>query len=121
MRFEYFKLSNVELKTVTSVSVTKEARKRVENMNLNGDLLIDQMAVKSAITVNIALASAGVMLLVEAAVAAGSVEISYYDGSALVTKNVTCSVSSRPRPHYMNGIRAQGVYYNNITLEFREM
>lgn len=121
MRFEYFKLGENELKAVTSVTATKQARKRVENMNLNGDLLIDQMAIKSTVKITVALVSAAVMALIEAAVAAGTVDITYYDGAELVTKSATCSISSRPRPYYKNGDRAQGVYYGNITLEFREV
>lgn len=121
MRFEYFKLGENELKSVTSVSISKQPRKRVESTNLNGDLLIDQMAVKSTVNVAISLISAATMALIEAAVAAGVAEISYYEGAALVTKSATCSVSSRPRPYYKNGDRAQGVYYSGITLEFREI
>lgn len=121
MKFEYFKLGDAELKTVISVTVTKQARKRVENTNLNGDLLIDQMAVKSTVNVVVALVPAATMDAIEAAVAAGSVNISYYDGAALVNKQATCSVSERPRPYYKNGDRAAGVYYNNIVLEFREI
>ena len=121
MRFEYFKLGENELKSVTSVTISKQPRKRVENTNLNGDLLIDQMAVKSEITVTIALAAAETMDIIEAAVAAGFADISYYEGAALMSKKATCSVSSRPKPFYKNGDRAQGVYYSGITLEFREI
>lgn len=121
MRFEYFKLGENELKSVTSVTVSKQPRKRVENTNLNGDLLIDQMAVKSTVNVVISLVPAATMALIEAAVAAGVSEISYYEGAALVTKSATCSVSFRPRPYYKNGDRTQGVYYSGITLEFREI
>ena len=121
MKFEYFKLGDTELKAVMSVTISKQPRKRTENTNLNGDLLIDQMAVKSTVNITIALASETTMALIEAAVAAGSVQISYYEGTTLMAKLATCSVSSRPKPLYKSGDRAQGVYYNHIALEFREI
>ena len=120
MRFEYFKIGDTELKSVVSVTISKAARNRKEYTNLNGDLLIDRMSIKSTVTAEIAIVSDAVMSVIEDAVAAGFVDISYYDGGTLRTISATVSSSERPRPFYMNGKRENGVFYNAVRLTFRE-
>lgn len=120
MRFEYFKIGSKEIKTATSVVISKAARNRTEYSNLNGDMMIDQMAIKSTVRVDIALVDDTLMAAIEEAVAAGFVEISYYDGGALKTISATVSSSERSMPFYLNGDRMRGVYYNRVSLSFRE-
>ena len=120
MKFEYFKIGDTELKSVVSVTISKAARNRKEYTNLNGDLLIDQMSIKSTVTAEIAIVSDAAMAVIEDAVAAGFVDISYYDGGTLRTISATVSSSERPRPFYLNGNRAEGVYYNSVRLTFKE-
>ena len=120
MRFEFFKIGDTELKSVLSVVISKAPRNRKEYTNLNGDLMIDQMAIKSTVDVEIVIVSDAVMAIIENAVAAGFVDISYYEGGTLRTISATVSSSERPRPFYMNGKRENGVYYNAVRLTFKE-
>lgn len=120
MRFEVFKIGEYQLHSVDRVEVSKAARKRVVQTNLNGDMLIDQSAVKRTVTAHLILASAADVAAVDVAVQAAIVTISFYEGAEQVTIEATISNSVRPKPFYYNGDRAQGVYYNGITLVFEE-
>lgn len=120
MKFETFKIGETALHSVSSIEISKAARNRTVTTNLNGDMLIDQSALKRTISVNIVLCSAADMAVIEAAVAAGLVEISFYEGATLVTISATCPSVNKPKPFYKNGDRAQGVYYNDITLTWEE-
>lgn len=119
MKFKYFKLGETEIKSVTAVEVSREARKRVENMNLNGDLLIDQMAVKATVRITVALVSAAVMNVIDAAIAAGFVDISFDDCGERLTMSATVASVRRPSSRDLNGDRTMP-YYNGVTLEFKE-
>ena len=120
MKFEMFKIGTAELHSVNRIEITKAARNRTVTTNLNGDMLIDQSAIKRNITAHIVLCSAADMAVIEAAVAAGLVEISFYEGAELVTITATCASINKPKPFYLNGDRAQGVYYNDVTLTWEE-
>ena len=120
MRFEPFKIGETDIKSVTKIEIAKAPRNRTITTNLNGDMLIDQSAIKRNITAHIVLCSAADMAVIEAAVAAGLVEISFYEGAALVTISATCASVNKPKPFYLNGDRAQGVYYNDVTLTWEE-
>ena len=120
VKFELFKIGENALHSVSRVEISKSARNRTVTTNLNGDMLIDQSALKRTISINIVLCSAADMAVIEAAVAAGLVEISFYEGAALVTISATCASVNKPKPFYLNGDRAQGVYYNGVTLTWEE-
>ena len=120
VKFELFKIGETALHSVSSIEISKAARNRTVTTNLNGDMLIDQSALKRTITAHIVLCSAADMAIIEAAVAAGLVEISFYEGAELVTITATCASVNKPMPFYMNGDRAQGVYYNSVTLTWEE-
>ncbi len=120
MKFRTFKINETALHSVTRVEISKEARNRVESINLNGDMLIDQSALKRKISVNIALCSAAEMAVIEAAVAAGFADITFYEGAELVTITATCPSISKPDPVYLYGDRTKGVYYNDISLSWEE-
>ena len=120
MKFESFKIGETALHSVSRIEISKAARNRTVTTNLNGDMLIDQSALKRSISVNIVLCSAADMAVIEAAVAAGLVEISFYEGATPVTISATCASINKPKPFYKNGDRAQGVYYNKVTLKWEE-
>ena len=120
MKFETFKIEGNALHSVNSVEISKAARNRTVTTNLNGDMLIDQSGIKRTISVNIVLCSAADMAAIETALAAGLVEISFYEGADLVTITATCASVNKPKPFYKNGDRTQGVYYNNINLVWEE-
>ena len=120
VKFELFKIGETALHSVSSIEISKAARNRTVTTNLNGDMLIDQSALKRTISINIVLCSAADMAVIEAAVAAGLVEISFYEGAELVTIMATCASINKPKPFYLNGDRAQGVYYNSVTLTWEE-
>ena len=120
MKFELFKIGETALHSVSSIEISKVARNRTVTTNLNGDMLIDQSAIKRTISINIVLCSAADMAVIEAAVTAGLVEISFYEGAELVTIMATCASINKPKPFYLNGDRAQGVYYNSVTLTWEE-
>lgn len=119
MKFKYFKMGETELKSVTAVEVSRQARKRVENMNLNGDLLIDQMAIKTTVKVTVTLVSAAIMTAIDAAIAAGFVDISFDDRGERLTMSATVASVRRPSPRELGGDRTKP-YYNGVTLEFKE-
>lgn len=120
MRFEYFKLGSDVIKTALSVTTSKAARNRTEYTNLNGNMLIDQGALKTVVNVRIALPDEVLMTKIDAAVAAGFVEISFYEGNTLRTMMATIQSSERTRAHYLNGNRAAGTYYDTLTIELKE-
>lgn len=120
MTFETFKIGETNLHSVSSIEITKAARNRSVSTNLNGDMLIDQSALKRTIRVQIVLCSADEMSAIEAAVGAGLVDISFYEGAESVTITASCASLDKPPPFYRNGDRSQGVYYNNVSLTWEE-
>ena len=120
MKFESFMIGDKPLHSVNWIEISKAARNRTVTTNLNGDMLIDQSAVKRTVTVHIVICPAAEMAVIEAAVAAGLVDITFYEGATLVTMKATCASVDKPRPFYRNGDRSQGVYYNNITMTWEE-
>ena len=68
MKFELFKIGETALHSVSSIEISKAARNRTVTTNLNGDMLIDQSAIKRTISINIVLCSAADMAVIEAAV-----------------------------------------------------
>lgn len=120
MRFKTFKIGAYELHSVNKIEIVKAARNRKESTNLNGALLIDQSAQKRTIAINIVLCSAADMAVIEAAVAAGLVEITFDEGASLTTITATCADVTLPTPYYLNGDKTQGVYYNNVELTWKE-
>ena len=120
MKFELFKIGDTPLHSVNSIEIAKAPRNRTVTTNLNGDMLIDQSAIKRTISMNIVLCSAADMAVIEAAVTAGLVEITFFEGTELVTITAACSSVDKPRPHYLWGDRANGVYYNNVSLTWEE-
>lgn len=120
MKFESFIIGDRPLHAVDWIEVSKAPRNRSVTTNLNGDMLIDQSAVKRTITVHIVLCPSAEMAVIESAVAAGLVQITYFEGDERVVIDATCASLKKPRPFYRNGDRAQGAYYNNITMTWEE-
>ena len=120
MRYKTFIMGDHKLSSVNSIVITRAARNRKVNTNLNGNLLIDQSEQKRTVTINIVLCSAADMLKIQEAVAAGIVTLTLDEGTELVTMQATCASVTAPNPFYVNGKRESGAYYNNVELVWEE-
>lgn len=120
VRFESFSVGTIAIHSVDRIEISKAPRKRIVSTNLNGDMLIDQTALKRTVSIHIVLCSEAELAQIEAAVAAGLSDITFYEGSQAVTISATCASFAKPAPYYLNGDRAQGVYYNDISLTWEE-
>ena len=105
---------------ITKFQAYQFARKETKTTSFAGTDQVDRSALKYRVTFTMAMCtpSEKAALVSDASNIFKSVE--FYDGGALLTKNMIISLPETPQPVYLYGQRAKGTIYKNLTVNMEE-
>ena len=118
-RFE-LTVDNNKIPFVTRLEVETFYRKESHFTNLEGDAIIDRGKIKYKVTVNIALASSGIIDILETARRKIFFSVIFSDNTQQKTINAFCEPIVRGSPRYLYKNKDLGIYYSNVEVVFEE-
>lgn len=116
----YFKIGDKDLSMYVNELSVKTKHKYIAQTNANGDSVVDYINSKREIEVGIIPLDAAAMLVIQQAIAAFNVRISFLNPNTnTLEENVNCIIPSNQVEYYT--IRADKTQFNKMKLSFDEL
>ena len=116
----YFKIGDKDLSMYVNELSVKTKHNYIAQTNANGDSVVDYINSKREIEVGIIPIDAAAMLVIQQAIAAFNVKISFLNPNTnALEENVNCIIPSNQVEYYT--IRADKTQFNKMKLNFDEL
>lgn len=118
----YLKIGDTEFSSCSELQVIESVRAESVKTTLSGAYLIDRVgSPRLSVTAKITMLSEKEMVALRTMYTNVKADVSFFYGSAIVTKSMRIKPFKQPAPTYYYGDRANGYMYKSVTVEMEEM